>query len=157
VKNVILVLVLVCLVVVSVLYVRSQRLQPRVASSGDANNLKHVKCKQQLGGGPVEIPVDATTLIDRDDQIVFVCKNELVHWTIADSNVRTFTVTFKNNVWPFGPNPMPLSPQTGGATLDQTVAGVTGKYAQAYEYTIAVTRTDGTSASIDPHVIPMGP
>jgi len=156
-KNVILVVVLVCLVVVSALYIRSVRLGSEDSRSGYANNLKHVKCKQQLGGGPVEVPVNATTLVDRDDQIVFVCKNELVHWKIADSNVKTFTVTFKNSAWPFGPSPIALSPQSGGATVDQTVVGVTGKYAQDYEYTIAVTRTDGTSTSMDPHVIPMGP
>jgi hypothetical protein len=123
----------------------------------DSNNLQHVKCKQTLGGGTVEISVDASAYaLKRDDQIVFVCKGEVVVWKIADSHVASFAVTFKNNEWPFGNSPVTLPSNSGGATTGQTVFQVNGKFAKAYEYTITVTRTDGTTVTVDPHVIPMG-
>jgi hypothetical protein len=137
-----------------------QQVKPAVGPGDtDSNNLKHVKCRQYLGGGAVEIPVNSTSnAIGRDDQIVFVCKGELVHWSsAADSNVASFTVAFKNNVWPFGTTPATLSSGSNGLTTDQTVAGATGKYAECYEYNITVKRKDGTTIMVDPHVIPMGP
>jgi hypothetical protein len=124
---------------------------------GDSNNLKHVKCKKYLGGGPVEIAIDSSSkTIQDDDQVVFVCKDEIVRWnSSADANVASFTIGFKNNRWPFGPTPAVLSSNANGLTPDQTVAGVVGKYAECYEYTITVKRKDGTTVQVDPHVMPM--
>ena len=127
------------------------------AGGADANNLKHVKCKKYLDGGPVEIAIDSSNkAIHDEDQIVFVCKDEIVRWnSSADPNVASYTITFKNNAWPFKPTPKPLASNNNGVTPDQTVAGVMGKYAECYEYTITVKRKDGTTVQVDPHVMPM--
>jgi hypothetical protein len=136
--------------------------KPQVApvvqpGGGDSNNLKHVKCKQHLGGGPVEIAINSSNkAIQDEDQVVFVCKGEIVRWNSSgDAYVASYTITFTNNGWPFGPTPTVLSSNANGLTPDQTVAGVTGKYAECYEYSIAVKRKDGTMVKVDPHVMPM--
>jgi len=130
---------------------------------GDTNNLAHVKCQTQLGiSGPVIIRINSTDDgIARDDQIVFVCDGETIHWdSTKDPKVTSFTITFKNGVWPFGKapqNPPVALTSSAAVTQDQKVVGPTKKYAQDYEYTLSVKRTNGNPVTIDPHIIPMGP
>jgi hypothetical protein len=131
--------------------------------TGVKNNLRFVKCRSHSGlTGPVVIPINSTDDgIARDDQITFVCDGETVRWdSNADSKVTSFTITFKNGAWPFGKAPqnppVPLS-SNAGVTMDEKVVGPTNKYAEDYEYTLYVTRSNGNPVTVDPHVIPMGP
>jgi hypothetical protein len=155
-------------IVLVVLYVKKPGL---VGGGGDGrparadeNDLTHVKCNSNNGSHPskiVEIPVNGSDVIKFTRKMVFVCKDEQVHWTIADPVVQTFTVTFKNGVWPFPGNPTPLQPgssgsATPGSTTPQTVKQANRKY-DVYEYDVSMTRIDGTHQDADPHIIPMGP
>jgi hypothetical protein len=162
VKNFVLAVLAVAVIVLATLYVR-QRYSAEESRNGNANNLKYVKCKAQLGlSGAVTIPINSTNYgIARNDQIVFVCDGEMVHWdSTADPNVTSFTISFKGGVWPFGKapqNPPTVLTSSAGLTKDEKVVGPVNKYAQDYEYTLDVQRTNGTAVHVDPHVIPMGP
>lgn len=162
-KNVMLAVLAVAVIVLGLLYAK----KPPFADGGgggggrrraDENNLTHVKCNSQNGTNPgneVEIPVNSSVGLDYNDKITFVCKNEKVHWKSADSGVKTFTVTF--TAWPFSSTQMSLQPDpTTGLTQDQPVKQINTKY-ELDEYKLVVTKTDGTTITADPHIIPMGP
>jgi hypothetical protein len=161
VKNIALAVLAVAVIALSVLYLR----KPHFADAGggggrhtraDENNLTHVKCNSQNGSNPsneVEIPVNSSAGLDATDKITFVCKNEKVHWKIADSGVKTFTVTFTK--WPFSSTQKSLQPDpTTGLTEDQPVKPISSKY-EIDEYTLVVTKSDGSTITADPHLIPM--
>jgi hypothetical protein len=160
VKNVMLVVLAAAVVVLGVLYAKriyftdGGRKTPRA----DENNLTHVKCNSNNSTSPgdqVEIPVNSSAGLDYNDKITFVCKNEKVHWKIADGGVKTFTVTF--TTWPFSSTQTPLQPDpTTGSTKDQPVKTITTKY-EIDEYMLVVTKQDGSTITADPHIIPMGP
>ncbi len=162
-KNVMLAVLAVAVIVLGVLCLR----QARFAGGGgggdrhtrtDENNLTHVKCNSQNATNPsykVEILVNSSVGLDYTDKITFVCKNENVHWKIADSGVKTFTVTFTK--WPFSSTQKSLQPDpTTGLTEDQPVKQISSKY-EIDEYTLVVTKSDGSTITADPHFIPMGP
>lgn len=162
-KNVLLVVLALGVIVLGVLYVRQTRLAGgggtgRTSGRADEDNLTHVKCNSQNGTNPsyeVEIPVNSSVGLDYKDKITFVCKNEKVHWKIADPGVRTFTVTF--STWPFSSAQKSLQPDpTTGLTEDQPVKPISTKY-EIDEYQLSVTKSDGTTITADPHIIPMGP
>jgi hypothetical protein len=153
----------VAVIVLGVLYVR----KPNLAGGGgdgarhvraDENNLSHVKCNSNNPDHPgnvVEIPVNSTVGLDYPDKITFGCKDEKVHWKIADSGVDTFTVTFVDS--PFSPPQTTLQPDpTTGLTQDQLVKHINTKY-EIDAYTLVVTKKDGSKIMADPHFIPMGP
>jgi hypothetical protein len=162
VKNFMLVVLAVAVIVLGVLYVR----KPHLADGGgggarharaDENNLTHVKCNSKNGDHPsteVEILVNSSVGLDYADKITFGCKDEKVHWKIADSGVKTFTVTFID--WPFSSSQQSLQPDATGSTQDQPVKHINTKY-EIDAYTLVVTKTDGTTITADPHFIPMGP
>lgn len=153
----------VAVIVLGVLYVR----KPHFADGGggggrrvpraDENNLTHVKCNSKNPDHPsygVEILVNSSVGLDYPDKITFGCKDEKVHWKIADSGVKTFTVTFID--WPFSSSQQSLQPDATGSTPDQPVKHINAKY-EIDAYTLVVTKSDGSTIIADPHFIPMGP
>ena len=158
-KNVMLAILGVAVIVLVVLYVREARLVADGRPGGgrsDENNLTHVKCNSNNGTHPsneVEIPVNNSVGLDYNDKITFVCKNEKVHWKAAPG--VKFTVTF--STWPFSSTQVSLQPDpVTGLTKDQPVKQINAKY-EIDEYKLVVTKSDGTTLTADPHIIPMGP
>ena len=161
-KNVILAVLAVAVIVLGVLYAKQAHIAGQGGGGGatharaDENNLTHVKCNSKNGTNPgneVEIPVNNSTGLDYNDKMTFVCENEKVHWKAAPG--VKFTVTFIT--WPFSSTQQTLQPDpTTGMTQDQPVKHINQKY-ELDEYTLVVTKADGTPLTADPHMIPMGP
>ena len=164
-KNTILLLLVFAVIVLGVLFVRKSPHFDGDKGGGrqtrpDENNLTHVKCNSKNPNNPgnlVEIPVNDSNGLDDPYKMIFVCKNETVHWKIADPR-NTVTVTF-TGVWPFKP-PIPpgqmlTSDPITGVTPDQTVKIVTGY--EVDEYALVVKKPGGATVKADPHIIPMGP
>jgi hypothetical protein len=163
VKNIILVILLIAVITLGVLYLRKVGQFNAGGGGGerkraDENNLAHVKCNSKNSDHPsntVEILVNSSNGLTDEDKITFVCNPEQVHWKIADSGVRTFTVTF--TAWPFSSNQSSLQPDpTTGSTRDQPVKMISKKY-ELDEYSLVVIKADGSTITADPHIIPMGP
>jgi hypothetical protein len=163
VKNVMLAVLAVAVIVLGVLLLRQARFTGGGGGGAkharaDENNLTHVKCNSKNPDHPgngVEILVNSSVGLDYPDKITFGCKDEQVHWKIADSGVKTFTVTFID--WPFSSSQQSLQPDaTTGLTPDQPVKHINAKY-EIDAYTLVVTKSDGSTITADPHFIPMGP
>jgi hypothetical protein len=159
-KNIVLAVLAVAVVVLGVLYARRERAVGQGGGGGagrprpEENNLTRVRCNSHNPHNPsdeVEILVNSTVGLDDKDKITFVCKNEKVHWKAAPG-VR-FTVTF--TTWPFLNTQKSLDPDpTTGLTENQWVKPINTKY-EIHEYTLVVTKSDGTKVTADPHMIPM--
>ena len=149
-----------CVLVASVvMFTGCNNQQPQGKPSGSTvhNNLKFVRCQKDYAGGSVTIPVESQPeVLKRDDRVFFVCPGETVVWQ-GDAGVKTFTVSFKNNEWPFNGSPTPLHPNASSLTPNETVVPLGGgQYEHAYSYSIVVQTTAGATNTIDPHVIPIG-
>jgi hypothetical protein len=132
-----------------------QQPQGKPSSSTVHNNLKFVRCQKDYSGGVVTIPVESNKeVLKRDDRVFFVCPGETLVW--QGDGGGTFTVTFKNNEWPFSGSPTPLMPVSNNTTTAETVKPLSGtEYEHAYAYSIVVQTSSG-NFPIDPHVIPIG-
>ncbi len=122
------------------------------------NNLHNVDCKKHDSNypGQTEILVDATNGIALEDEAIFVCKGEKVHWK-AGTGVQTLEVSFLNQEWPFKqPFEAKLSGDSQNPTPDREVDALPSNFrAKAYKYKIHVVTGSGV-IDLDPHVIPMG-
>lgn len=128
------------------------------ASVPKPNNLLYVDCKKHHPNysGQTEIVVNSTSGIAPEDEIIFVCKGEQVHWT-AGNGVQTMEVSFLNNEWPFKPPfEAKLSGDSQNPTPNREVDALPAKFrTKAYKYTIHVVTGSGP-IDLDPHIIPMG-
>ena len=147
------------LVVSAAMFTGCSDQQPQGKPSGSIvhNNLKFVRCQKDYAGGTVAIPVESQPeVLKRDDRVFFVCPGETVVWQ-GDAGVKTFSVSFKNNEWPFSGSPTPLSSNASSLTPNETVVPLSGgQYEHGYSYSIVVQTTAGATNTIDPHVIPIG-
>jgi hypothetical protein len=103
--------------------------------------------------------VDSARGIKRDDEAIFVCTGETVHWETSDKQIKDFTVDFsKGNGWPFGTAaPVPLKGDPSTPTTDQVVAGLSsGQRSAAFSYKVVINLTNGSTMTVDPVIIPMG-
>jgi hypothetical protein len=122
------------------------------------NNLRYVKCNKRLPNysGVTEIVVNAKDGIAYEDEIIFVCTGEKVHWK-ADTGVKTMDIFFLNGEWPFKEV---FETQLSGAsqthTPDREVKELPNTLrVKAYKYRIHVVRDAGPSIDLDPTIIPM--
>ena len=138
---------------------------PPPAKPLKANNLKYVDCNKHLTGSPatVEIAVHAAGGVAPVDEMVFVCTGEIVHWKSAGdadpegNKVKSFTVSFPGNGWPFKLSQRPLRADGDASTPDQDVAALpAGSRPKPFKYSIVVTKTNGATYTVDPVLIPMG-
>jgi hypothetical protein len=127
------------------------------------NNLRYVKCNKRLPNfsGVTEILVSAKDDykdygIAYDDEIVFVCTGEKVHWK-ADQSVKTMEISFLNGEWPFKE---PFEPELAGTsqtyTPDREVKELPQKLrGKAYKYKLHVVTDTGKIIDVDPVIWPM--
>jgi len=130
----------------------------KFAKASKTNNLRNVDCNKHNPNypGETEILVDATNGIAYEDEVIFVCKGEMVHWK-AGTGVQTMEVSFLNNEWPFKPPfEAKLSGDAQHPTPNREVNGLPpNQRAKVYKYKIHVVTGSGV-IDLDPHVIPMG-
>jgi hypothetical protein len=124
------------------------------------NNLVNVDCRKHdpKYAGKTTILVNGTNGIAYEDEIVFVCPGENVHWEAASgSGVKSIEVRFLNNEWPFTKAFEPLlhgDAQT--PTPDLEVGALPPNFrAKSYKYQIHVMTSTGV-LDLDPHIIKMG-
>jgi hypothetical protein len=133
---------------------RKQPVQQTLAN----NNLRYVKCKKRLSNysGITEILVNAKDGIAYEDEIVFVCTDEKLHWK-ADAGVKTIEISFLNNEWPFKEAlEATLSGTSQTNTPDRQVKDLPNKLrVKAYKYKIHVVTDAGATIDLDPTIIPM--
>ncbi len=159
-------LLLACVVFFAACKKEEQAVMPPPAPRpAKANNLKYVDCNRHISGsaGTVEIAVHSAAGIALEDDMVFVCAGERVHWKAAadtdpqGNTVQSFTVTFPGNQWPFKPPQQVFTASGQASTPDQEVADLPpNSRPTPFKYKIVVTKSNGDTFTIDPHVIPMG-
>lgn len=120
------------------------------------NNLVNVDCKKHdpYYAGKTPIVVNATDGIKYEDEIVFVCDGEKIHWEAGGSGIKSIDVHFQNSEWPFKE---PFTPQLHGdgqtPTPDLEVGPLPTNFrAKAFKYQIHVVTSSG-SIDLDPHII----
>jgi hypothetical protein len=121
------------------------------------NNLRNVQCQkyQPNYSGRTRIEVNATNGISPEDEIVFVCAGEKVHWEAAKgSGIKSIEVSFLNNEWPFK---QPFEPKLTGegqeATPDREVGDLPANFrAKTFKYQIHIVTPTGT-IDLDPHIV----
>ena len=121
------------------------------------NNLELIHCQSQINGSnSVKIPVTASGFADKD-LIYFVCKGEQVEWDVArDPHLKSITVDF-GGTWPFSGASAPFTVTAGTNSTPLGVQAIpTNVPYQVYEYKVTLNRSDDSSVTIDPHIIPMG-
>lgn len=128
------------------------------AKVSKANNLHDVDCKKHDANypGQTEILVNAESGIAPEDEVIFVCKGEQLHWK-AGAGVQALEVSFLNNEWPFKqPFEAKLSGNSKDPTPDREVGVLPANFrAKTYKYKIHVVTGSGV-IDLDPHIIPMG-
>ena len=138
---------------------------PPAPRPAKANNLKYVDCNRHISGsaGTVEIAVHPVAGIAFEDDMVFVCAGERVHWKAAGdtdpqgNTVQSFTITFPDKQWPFKAPQQVFTASGLAPTPDQEVADLPpNSRPTPFKYKIVVTQSNGDTFTIDPHVIPMG-
>jgi hypothetical protein len=159
-------LLLACVVLLAACKKEEQAVMPPpVPRPAKANNLKYVDCNRHIAGsaGTVEIAVHPAAGIALEDDMVFVCAGERVHWKAAadtdpqGNTVQSFTITFPGNQWPFKPPQQVFTAGGQASTPDQEVADLPANSRPTpFKYKIVVTKSNGDTFTIDPHVIPMG-
>lgn len=145
------------LVSILALFVGCER-KPAVPPIAASNNLRYVKCNKRLPNysGTTEIMANAKEGIAYEDEIIFVCTDEKVHWK-ADTGVKTIDISFLNNEWPFKEAFEPtLSGNSQTHTPDREVKDLPAKLrVKAFKYKIHVVTDGGTTIDLDPTIIPM--
>src|ERR1700722_10827761 len=121
------------------------------------NNLRNVQCKkyQPNYSGTTPIVVNASTGITLDDEMVFVCEGEKVHWEAAPgSGILSIQVRFLNNEWPFRqPFEQELNADGKSPTPDRTVGTLPPNFrAKTFKYQIHIV-TAGGVIDLDPHLV----
>ena len=158
-------LLLACVVFLAACKKAEQAVIPPAPRPAKANNLKYVDCYKHISGsaGIVEIAVHPAVGIALEDDMVFVCAGERVHWKAAaetdpqGNTVQSFTITFPGNQWPFKPPQQVFTASGQAPTPDQDVADLPpNSRPTPFKYKIVVTKSNGDTFTIDPHVIPMG-
>lgn len=134
-------------------------------ASSKANNLRYADCNKHIRGNPSPIPpvviaVDPNDGLAPQDEVIFVCTGEPVSWEVpggAGSSVQSFTIQFQNNEWPFPGAPQTLQGTGQAGTAARVVGALPANLrSKPYKYSIQVTRTNNTSVTLDPVLIPMG-
>jgi hypothetical protein len=124
------------------------------------NNLRNVDCNKHgvSYAGKTTIVVNASNGIEPEDEMVFVCPGENIHWQLGNG-VKSVDVHFLNGEWPFS---QPYEGQLHGDSqtliADREIGGALppNVRAKAFKYQIHVV-TNGSTLDLDPHIIRMGP
>jgi hypothetical protein len=159
VKNVLLVILAVCVIVLAVLYVKSRGLAVVPATRAKKNNLTDIDCNLHGGNKRTAITANYNDGISYSDEAVFVCTGEKLRWE-AGTGVTHLDVYFPSaQEWPFSdPFVAKLSADPQNPTPDLTVTDPPAGYrVKAFKYSIDVSTQSGNIPRLDPHVIPMGP
>jgi hypothetical protein len=122
------------------------------------NNLHNVECRkyQPNYSGITPILVNDQDGISKEDEMVFACEGEKVHWGAAPgSGITSIQVHFLNNEWPFRqPFQDQLNADGQNPTPDVLVGPLPpGFRAKAYKYEIHVVTSTGKVINLDPHFV----
>jgi hypothetical protein len=121
------------------------------------HNLAHLHCgnNHTPENYAIEVAANQQVLVKPDDAIVFVCEGDMVSWFTQGANTLiriNFADSYADDLLGAGHSKFEKKHETD----KQTVHDQTGHRGRVYKYSITVDDGNGSTFTLDPHVIPMG-